>query len=62
MSDIFRNKLRKYDRISDIVAGLINYRIMNQGLQKPNVISHRKIQVLSNYARDLLKSGNINKT
>jgi hypothetical protein len=32
MSDIFRNRLRKYDRISDIVAGLINYRIMNQGL------------------------------
>jgi hypothetical protein len=32
MSDIFRNKLRKYDKISDIVAGLVNYRIMNQGL------------------------------
>jgi hypothetical protein len=31
-SDIFRNKLRKYDRISDIVAGLVNYRIMNQHL------------------------------
>ena len=29
-SDIFRNKLRKYDKISDIVAGLVNYRIMNQ--------------------------------
>ena len=29
-SDIFRNKLRKYDRISDIVAGLVNYRIMNK--------------------------------
>jgi hypothetical protein len=28
-SDVFRNKLRKYNRISDIVAGLINYRIMN---------------------------------
>ena len=27
MSDIFRNKLRKYNRISDIVAGLVNYRI-----------------------------------
>ena len=33
MSDIFRNKLRKYNKISDIVAGLlINYRIMNQRL------------------------------
>ncbi len=29
MSDIFRNKLRKYNRISDIVSGLVNYRIMN---------------------------------
>ncbi len=31
MSDIFRNKLmRKYNKIFDIVAGLTNYRIMNQ--------------------------------
>jgi DDE superfamily endonuclease len=30
MSDIFRNRLRKYNRISDIVSGLVNYRIMNQ--------------------------------
>ena len=29
MSEIFRNKLRKYNRISDIVSGLVNYRIMN---------------------------------
>jgi hypothetical protein len=29
MSDIFRNKLRKYDKVSDIVAGLTNYRILN---------------------------------
>ena len=29
MSDIFRNRLRKYNRISDIVAGLVNYRISN---------------------------------
>ncbi len=29
MSDVFRNRLRKYNRISDIVAGLVNYRIMN---------------------------------
>jgi hypothetical protein len=29
MSQIFRNRLRKYDRISDIVTGLVNYRIMN---------------------------------
>jgi DDE superfamily endonuclease/Helix-turn-helix of DDE superfamily endonuclease len=29
MDDVFRNRLRKYDRISDIVSGLINYRIMN---------------------------------
>jgi hypothetical protein len=30
MSDIFRNRLRKYNRILDIVSGLVNYRIMNQ--------------------------------
>ena len=29
MSDVFRNRLRKYNRISDIVSGLVNYRIMN---------------------------------
>jgi hypothetical protein len=32
MSDIFRNRLRKYNRILDIVAGLVNYRIMKQCL------------------------------
>ena len=30
MNEVFRNRLRKYDRISDIVSGLVNYRIMNQ--------------------------------
>ena len=30
MSDIFRNKLRKYNKVSDIVTGLVNYRILNQ--------------------------------
>ena len=30
MSDIFRNRLREYNRVSDIVTGLVNYRIMNQ--------------------------------
>jgi hypothetical protein len=29
MSDTFRNKLRKYNKVSDIVTGLVNYRIMN---------------------------------
>jgi hypothetical protein len=29
-SDIFKNKLRKYNKISDIVSGQVNYRIMNQ--------------------------------
>jgi hypothetical protein len=29
MNDVFRNKLRKYDGASDIVSGLVNYRIMN---------------------------------
>jgi hypothetical protein len=30
MNDVFRNRLRKYDKVSDIVAGLVNYRIMNR--------------------------------
>jgi hypothetical protein len=29
MNDVFRNKLQKYDKVSDIVSGLINYRILN---------------------------------
>lgn len=29
MNDTFRNRLRKYDKVSDIVSGLVNYRIMN---------------------------------
>ena len=28
-ADIFRNKLRRYSKVSDIVSGLVNYRIMN---------------------------------
>jgi len=28
LADVFRNKLRKYDKVSNIVSGLINYRIM----------------------------------
>ena len=29
MNDVFRNRLTKYDKASDIVTGLVNYRIMN---------------------------------
>ena len=28
MGDIFRNSLKKYDKVSDIVSGLVNYRIL----------------------------------
>ena len=28
MGDVFRNRLRKYDKVSDIVSGLVNYRIL----------------------------------
>jgi hypothetical protein len=31
MYDIFRNRLKRYNRISDIVTGLVNYRIMTTG-------------------------------
>jgi hypothetical protein len=30
LADVFRNRLRKYNKVSDIVAGLANYRIMNR--------------------------------
>jgi hypothetical protein len=29
LSDVFKNKLRKYNKISDIVSGQVNYRIIN---------------------------------
>ena len=29
MYDVLRNRLRKYDGVSDIVSGLVKYRIMN---------------------------------
>ncbi len=29
LSDVFRNKSRKHNKVSDIVAGLVNYGIMN---------------------------------
>ncbi len=29
VAEIFRNKLKKHNKASDIVAGLINYKIMN---------------------------------
>jgi hypothetical protein len=30
LADVFRNILRKYNKVSDIVAGLVNYGIMNR--------------------------------
>ena len=29
MGDIFRNRLRNYNQVSDIVSGLVNYRILS---------------------------------
>jgi hypothetical protein len=29
MNDVLRNRLRKYNKASDVVSGLVNYRIMN---------------------------------
>jgi hypothetical protein len=29
MNDVFRNRLRKYNKVPDIISGLVNYRIMN---------------------------------
>jgi hypothetical protein len=30
MNDVFRNRLKKYNKVSDIVSGLVNYRIIKQ--------------------------------
>ena len=30
LADVFRNRLRKYNKVSDIVSGLVNYRIIKQ--------------------------------
>ncbi|MER5176518.1 MAG: transposase family protein, partial [Candidatus Nitrosocosmicus sp.] len=30
MNDVFRNRLGKYNKVSDIVSGLVNYRMINQ--------------------------------
>ena len=30
LADVFRNKLRKHNKVSDIVSGLVNYRIMKK--------------------------------
>jgi hypothetical protein len=30
MSEVFRNRLRKYNKVSDVLSGRINYRVMNQ--------------------------------
>ena len=29
LADVFRNRLKKHNKVSDIVSGLVNYRIMN---------------------------------
>jgi len=28
ISNVFRNTLRKYDKVLDMIAGLVNYRMM----------------------------------
>ncbi len=30
LTDVFRNKISEHNKISDIVSGLVNYRIMNR--------------------------------
>ena len=41
MNDVFRNKLRKYNKVSDIVVGLVNYRNNEPASieEKQNIIS-----------------------
>jgi hypothetical protein len=30
LADVFRNKLRTYNKVSYIVSGLVNYKVINQ--------------------------------
>ena len=30
LADVFRNRLIKYNKVSDIVSGLVNYQVINQ--------------------------------
>ena len=32
MGDVFRNRLRNYDKVSEIVSGRVNYRILSSFL------------------------------
>jgi len=43
LNDVFRNSLRKYNRISDIVSGLVNYRMVNQSRSKQIHHSYLKV-------------------
>ncbi len=36
MSYVFRNRFRKYDKVSDMVSGVVNYRMMNISTQTNN--------------------------
>ena len=54
-SEVFRNKLKRYNKVSDIVAGLVNYRIINQFIETDTAFIV-KGQNISNYARDLFNS------
>lgn len=50
-ADISKNKLRKYDKVSD----LVNYSVMNYHNQNRHKIQ-RMVQIVSKYAKDLVKS------
>ena len=35
--NVLRNKLKKYNKVSDIVLGLVNYRVMNHASLRTDV-------------------------
>ena len=41
LADVFRNRLRKYNKVSDIVAGLVNYKIMNSIIKNRYKINYK---------------------
>ncbi len=53
MSYVFRNRLKKHNKVSDIVSGLVNYRKLNVRT-RPIWNSEEIVYIVSDYARDLV--------
>ena len=52
VSNVFRNSLKKYDKVSDMAAGLVSYRTLRLFRLASSVIVILMGHTVSNYARD----------